>query len=746
MGRTRLTVVRLGIVSTVVSLVMSPISPSQARLEPDSIVRQLRRASTPTELPNLTALDPKSAVLGAAQVTSPGEGKSPLPGVNVAQGTKVPNQGFQSRRASTMKGESVTRKRDAARINGMSDERFEFALDDDTAEIDTNDRLLYVETGFGAGPESAGLVPAEWIPSTPEDFGIGSPQFITFTDTFALHSKPGSTKTLYLDFDGSITVGTYWNQRVGILSRTSPAYDSDGNPTQFSAAELTNIQAIWDSVSEDFMPFDVDVTTAQPSFEQLNRSSAFDVTYGIPVVITGDNWQCPNTCSGISYVNSFGTPDDAAKPSWAFVSTAYATFVDLIAGIVSHEAGHAFGLSHDGSSTSSYYAGHGIWQPIMGAGPYSQRPLSQWSKGEYVGANNVEDDVAIIAQTSPITPDDVPGISILPPNQANYFVAGVIERAADVDTYRVEVGSTNRLNVLISPGVNARNLDVRLEIRNSAGTLVRQQSSVNVGYVSTAGPYPAGIYDVSVIGAGYGNPFDTGYSTYGSLGRYRLSISLLTQPSPPLNIVSVVGDRSITATWDPPIDDGGGISEYWVYACPSGGTCQTAVTALRSATFADLSVGLSYTISVRAKNSYALGQVGSGLPTAVVGLPSAPSLSRLLNGETVNGYSWLPGATNGSTILGYELSITDLLTNTESLVIFPATSSNGMFGVGNTLGPLPFNTSTLAKIRTTSSVGKSGWSVGQIVNFGRSSAGQGESISGPRQAATSGSPSVNPRP
>ena len=258
MGRTRLTVVRLSIVSAVVSLFISQTSPSEARLDRDSIGQQARNASTRTALPNSTPSDLKFETVGATQVTSPGEGQSLLPAVNVAQETKVPNQGFHSRRASTMKVESATRKRDAAQLNDMSAERFEFALDDDTAEIDTNDRLLYVETGFGAGPEATGPIPAERIPATPDASGIGSPQFITFTDTFALHSKPGSTKTLYLDFDGVTTVGTYWNQRVGIPSRTSPPYDSDGNPAQFSSTELANIQAIWDSVSEDFMPFDVD--------------------------------------------------------------------------------------------------------------------------------------------------------------------------------------------------------------------------------------------------------------------------------------------------------------------------------------------------------------------------------------------------------------------------------------------------------------------------------------------------------
>jgi hypothetical protein len=745
MARTRMTV-RLSIVGAVVSLLALRPSPSEARIERDSVGQQGLGASARTALPDLTLSSPKSETLVAAPATSPVEGLAPDPAANTPEEFKAPNQGFHSRRASALKAESPTRKRNAARLNDMSAERFESALSDDTAEIDTNDRLLYVDTPLGTGPEATAPIPAEWTPTATPDTTGTEPQFITFTDAFALHSKPGSTKTLYLDFDGATTVGTYWNQRVGIPSRTSPAYDSDGNPAQFSAAELTNIQAIWDATSEDFMPFDVDVTTAQPSFAQLNRSSALDNTYGSTVVVTGDNWQCPTTCSGVSYVNSFGATDDAAKPSWAFVSPSYATFVDAIAGIISHEAGHAFGLSHDGSSVSSYYAGHGIWQPIMGSGPYSQRPLSQWSKGEYIGANNFEDDISIIARTSPVIPDDVPGVSILAPGQQNYSVPGIIEREADVDTYRVEVGSSGRLNVLISPVANARNLDVRLEIRNAQGILVKQQSSVSVGYISAVGPYPAGIYDVSVIGAGYGNPFDTGYSTYGSLGRYRLSISLFTQPSPPLNIVSVAGDRSITATWDPPADDGGGISEYWVALCPSAGICSNLVATLRTATFPNLPVGSVYSINVRAKNSFAIGQTGFGSFITVVGVPSAPAITPLVSGQIVNGFSWLPGATNGSSILGYELSIIDLLTNAESLITFPSTSSTGTFGSGNPLGPLPLNTSTLVKIRTTSSVGKSEWSAGQIVNYGRWAAGQGGSSSGPRQAATGSSPSVNPRP
>jgi hypothetical protein len=44
----------------------------------------------------------------------------------------------------------------------------------------------------------------------------------------------------------------------------TPAYDTDGNPATFSADELGSILAIWRGVSEDYAPFDVDVTTEEP--------------------------------------------------------------------------------------------------------------------------------------------------------------------------------------------------------------------------------------------------------------------------------------------------------------------------------------------------------------------------------------------------------------------------------------------------------------------------------------------------
>jgi hypothetical protein len=50
-----------------------------------------------------------------------------------------------------------------------------------------------------------------------------------------------------------------------------------------------------------------------------------------------------------------------------------------IAEAISHEAGHRFGLHHDGvtgsnGSVQSYYGGHGNWAPIMGVGRRGAAP------------------------------------------------------------------------------------------------------------------------------------------------------------------------------------------------------------------------------------------------------------------------------------------------------------------------------------------------------------------------------------
>ena len=156
---------------------------------------------------------------------------------------------------------------------------------------------------------------------------------------------------------------------------------------------------MWRQVSETYSPFDVDVTTADPGQAAITRSSSSDTTYGTHVVITSSptpRQQVCGGCLGVAWVGSFDGVDTAARyqPAWVF---AYDAGFDpmVVAQAASHETGHTLGLQHDATTSASYYAGSTAWGPIMGSS--ADRAVSQFSRGEYAGANNTEDDLAIIA-------------------------------------------------------------------------------------------------------------------------------------------------------------------------------------------------------------------------------------------------------------------------------------------------------------------------------------------------------------
>ncbi len=115
------------------------------------------------------------------------------------------------------------------------------------------------------------------------------------------------------------------------------------------------------------------------------------------------------SCGGVAYIGVFDDTSNYYKPALVFYDRLGAGNEKYVAEAISHEAGHNMGLHHDGSSTTSYYQGHGSgatgWAPIMGMGYYQS--LVQWSKGEYPGANNKEDDFAVMASNGlPLRADD----------------------------------------------------------------------------------------------------------------------------------------------------------------------------------------------------------------------------------------------------------------------------------------------------------------------------------------------------
>jgi hypothetical protein len=353
-----------------------------------------------------------------------------------------------------------------------------------------------------------------------------------------LHSNPGATKKIFLDFDGQVVSGTDWNKYNGGRAIHAPAYDIDGNIFSFSSAEIANITEIWRRVSEDYSPFNVDVTTQDPGLSALTAGGQ-----AIRVLITsnrdeaalggtGKTWY--SSAGGITYLNSWSWTSDT--PAWVFENNLGNGNEKYVAEAASHETGHSFGLKHDGTSSSEYYSGQGSgetgWAPIMGVSYY--RPVTQWSKGEYSGANNTQDDVGILAAALGYRPDDhgntmSTAARLTPTSTGSISAAGIISTRTDVDEFSFTTGS-GPVTFAISPvGLqdSKGDLDVLARLYNSSGQMIASSNPADALDAAMSMNLSAGTYYLQIDGAGAGDPGATGYSDYGSLGQYTITGSIM---------------------------------------------------------------------------------------------------------------------------------------------------------------------------------------------------------------------------
>ena len=420
----------------------------------------------------------------------------------------------------------------AAKIERSPAEFRALLRSDPTMRVDECGQTFVVEPAMTSAEKAAA--------ASADDTPVASPTLSTSGDAFALNSRPGSLRTIYLDFDGQEVVGTMWNDVHADV--VAPPYDTDGNPA-FSTAERAAISSIWLRVAEDYAPFDVNVTTQDPGQDALTRNDMTDELYGTRALITMDAVlyadQCgTGGCGGIAAVGVFDLPSshDYYQPALVFqrgLGGASAT-AKTIAEAVSHEVGHNLGLSHDGHGPDDYYLGQGVWAPIMGVGYY--RPLTQWSKGEYAQATRQEDDLVIIASHGPsLLVDDhansATGATTLA--YAGPAVDGLIGTRTDTDwfTFTVPTGA-GATAVRVTPQTVGGDLDASVTVYDGAGSLVMaanpsvastdwdQITGLAATLVSTLAP---GTYRARVDGVGYGSVATTGYTDYASLGRYTIS-------------------------------------------------------------------------------------------------------------------------------------------------------------------------------------------------------------------------------
>ncbi|WIA29692.1 hypothetical protein OEZ86_012174 [Tetradesmus obliquus] len=249
---------------------------------------------------------------------------------------------------------------------------------------------------------------------------------------FNLSSRSASAKKIWLDFDGCILTGTSWNNdNYPVI--TIPPYDKDGINTTFNSEERSDIVAMWRAVAEDYAPFDVDVTTIPPG-------ATIESRYIFRACIGGDGTGTgleQYGAAGWSRLNTFG---EANPPPVLIFSQKNYNIPKYVWEAISHELGHTFGLSHDGDAVSGVYSrGWGDWAPIMGVG--YERPLSQWSKGDYSGATNPEDDTFILASKLGRAPSLI-GTSLATAtllataSDGTASAAGVVAQANVADVFR----------------------------------------------------------------------------------------------------------------------------------------------------------------------------------------------------------------------------------------------------------------------------------------------------------------------
>lgn len=370
----------------------------------------------------------------------------------------------------------------------------------------------------------------------------------------AYESRPGAPVVVFLCFEGAVIEGTQWN-----------AARTDGEPIVVRPAGFSDsdIFSIWQDVSEDYAPFNINVTTDPAAYARAAPDRR------VRCIFTPDSqwYDASERVGGVAYLSVLGLDGDM-YPCWAFNTSNTAA-----AESASHEIGHTFGLLHDGqrqktansSEGGEYYYGHGTapmrWGPIMGSS-YG-RDVTQWSKCEYANAVNrsgtgntilstPQDDIRMIAYYQlprPPFTTIAPGFvrdntgdtraTAVPFACSNAYLGtqyGVITSATDANYHRLVISGSHtvwfeaRPAYFMDRGYSASNLNIRLDLLDATGAILVTDGTGNIPATYTGDtlsasfsqPLVSGTYYVKVTGCGYRNPVDTGFSNYGSIGLYKL--------------------------------------------------------------------------------------------------------------------------------------------------------------------------------------------------------------------------------
>jgi hypothetical protein len=363
--------------------------------------------------------------------------------------------------------------------------------------------------------------------------------FVTHAQVPALSSYNAASAVLFLDFDGHTVDGTGWNSN-------GPIYCAP------SGLDNTKITSIFNRVSEDYRPFNINITTDSTKFLAAPLNKRMRV-----IITTTSSWY--GNAGGVAFVGSFTWGDDT--PCFVF-SALLVNNEKYIAEAAAHEAGHSLGLYHQSAydancvKTSEYNGGIGTgeiaWAPIMGVGYYKNMTL--WHNGANpYGCNNLQNDLTILTSNNGFSyrTDDYTNNISLAPSQAfanNQFVVnGIVENTTDVDLikFNLPVNARFQLDAIpynVGTGNAGSDVDLQVSLYNSQKTLI---STFNPGTLLSSvmdTTLSSGSWYLQVEGKG--NEYAPDYASLGSYslsGRYSIGAVL---PLRQLKLQGqIIGDR-----------------------------------------------------------------------------------------------------------------------------------------------------------------------------------------------------------
>ncbi len=329
-----------------------------------------------------------------------------------------------------------------------------------------------------------------------------------------LSSNRDSLPTVFLDFDGHTVQSSAWQGGNAFVCA----------PAVLTAAQITEI---FNRVSEDYRPFNVNVTTDSAKFLLA------PFTQRTRIIVTPTSAWYPGA-GGVAYTGSFTWGDDT--PAFVFTDR-LANAPKYLSECCTHESGHTLGLSHQSkydticNLTQQYRTGTGSgqtgWAPVMGNSYYSN--MTGWDNGPTpYGCANSEDNLTILITQNGFgyrTDDfaEALGNNTTIINPAGFNVQGIITTASDKDAFKFNIAQAGYIHLSVTPySVGSLNdgadLDVKLMLYNSSKILIATFDPVNTMNVIIDTSLNAGDYYLKVAGAGNSNT-----TNYGSLGSYTLA-------------------------------------------------------------------------------------------------------------------------------------------------------------------------------------------------------------------------------